>query len=146
MTTEPDQTAGLPEFVFDGASFEGLDGFFAAPAGTPWSSAIQVGAAGSTYSAPGAVRNQTTGLISVLVQGPRSRPSSRSWVSLRRNHSRSGHFALARNSSKANRSAGWNLSIQVSISAVASGVVMGGSTTLAVAGSRSQYLGGQAPC
>jgi hypothetical protein len=34
MTTEPDQTAGLPEFVFDGASFEGLDGFFAAIAAT----------------------------------------------------------------------------------------------------------------
>jgi RNAse (barnase) inhibitor barstar len=34
MTTEPDQTAGLPEFVFDGASFEGLDGFFAAIAVT----------------------------------------------------------------------------------------------------------------
>jgi len=138
------QGTGLISVLVQGPS-NSLDDYYVT-AGTPWSSAIQVGAAGSTYSAPGAVLNQTTGLISVLVQGPRSRPSSRSWVSLRRNHSRSGHFALARNSSKANWSAGWNLSIQVSISAVASVVVMGGSTTLAVAGSRSQYLGRQAPC
>jgi len=38
--------------------------------GSPWSSPVQVAGPDTAYSAPAAVLNQATGLISLLVEGP----------------------------------------------------------------------------